>query len=370
MLRPLLIVLNLSVCICFPVFAQGDVLTVRVEGRAQGLGFAARDAALADAERQAVEKVLESLVGVDDLRSLQAILRNAAGYVKHSDILREDSIDDMTRVEIDAQVALGPLHRDIAGIMLPRLSAPPRVQLLLGEKLGPAPIVTVPDFGIAEVTLVDGMDKAGIEVTGADALNQTFTHASLVEIVNGGVEEGSRFARSRDADLVMVGTAVEEAGEAGGNGQVLRTRVLVTLKIFRTSDGKMLEELSAAGVVHGQDAWINGEEAAQDACRRLLGDVIDATVLAMLAMADAGEIVVTVEQPGKPDRVNALIQYLLADDEVRSVEQTFYADNLARLRVAYRGDMVRLADMLAPVVCEGRKLEVLSVVGRAITVSF
>ncbi len=356
-----------------PAGAQEETIVVRSEGRAEGLGFAARDAAIANAREQALADVLTTLVGAVDLRDYRAVFRNAAGYVPHYDVLREDAIGEMTRVEIDAQVALKPLHRDVAALMLPRLVEAPRIQLLIAEKVGPAKILTVPDFGVAEVALRDGLEKAGMDVSGVEALNDTFTHASMLAIVQGGVASGSEFARSRDADVVIVGTATDDtpdSGTAPEAGELVRTQADVVLKVFRASDGKMLEELSSSGVIHGTDPWINGEEAARDACLRVTGRVIDTVVLAMLAMGAGDEILITVEQPGKPERVAALIQYLLADDAVRAAEETFYADNLARLRVTYSGEMVRLADMLAPVVCEGRKLDVLSVVGKKITVSF
>jgi hypothetical protein len=350
--------------------AAEETMVVRAEGRAPGTGLAAREQAIADAQQEILRQSLETLLGSKDLDAVEPVLRHASGYIARYDLLRHDTLGEQTRVEIDGHVLVRALHRDVAGLMLPRLPRLPTIQLLIGEKLGPAQLITVPDFGVTEVQLSDRLKRAQVEVRGADTLGRNFPQAALIDIVQGDVAAGADFARSQTADVVAIGTAIATTDGEPAPGKLLRTRVELTLRIFRTRDGKMIDELSSASVVHGADPWTNGEEAAQDAATRLAGSLLDAATLAALSAAPPNAVLMTVHAPGSPQRVAALQQYLLAQDPIRAVEQIYYSDSLARLRIAYDGSMAHLSDFLAPVVAEGRKLEILRVVGREIEVSF
>ena len=187
---------------------DAEVLTIRTEARAEGTGFTAKTKAIARAQENAIGQLLGRMAPQVDPQLMEPIFREAARYVDSYDLLRQDTLDDATKVEIDAHIAARPLQQDLAGIVLPRLPEKPTVVLLLGEQLVGDKIVAVPDEGTAEVALRTGMRKLGLNVNSSSELSQAYQQSDLIEILAGGVAGGARFAQENLCDAAIVGTGV------------------------------------------------------------------------------------------------------------------------------------------------------------------
>lgn len=347
--------------------AEEDIITVRMDGHAEGVGREAREAAIANAEMEVLIAVLKSMVASGDLAALNPILRNAPRYIRNYDMLRNDAVDEKTSVEIDAHVLERPLQQDVAALMLPRLVRPPRVLLLLGEKIGEDRIVAVPDSGVAETALREGVAKLGLEVTGSEVVSAYYTQAQLIEAVQGDVESAGAFVRGTLYDVVVIGTAITEPETTPDGFTVVRNRATVSLRVFRGADGKMVDALSAKAAVHGVELTDTGEQAVADACAKLIGDVTVACVIAVLGVRPDDYVLFILANPGARDGLQALVDAIRAFPEVSQVEELLYTPQLARYRIAYRGPMPPLVDFLRRQPCGGSKLMIKTVVAREIT---
>jgi hypothetical protein len=354
-----------------PVLAEDpDTITVRTEGRAEGSGVAARNAAVLLAERDAVLEVLKSLTADTALEPFQPILRNAAKYVLSYELLRSDPSDEATHVEIDAHVLERPLRQDVAAIMLPRLPAPPRIQLLIGERIGADRITAVPDAGVGETALLEALKRFKIECHGSSGLEAPYTQSQLIGIVEGDVDVGGRFARGTLADVTILGTAITESQGPVAKGDVIRVKAQVKLRIFRGSDGKMVDDLSSTAVVHGDNPALAGEQAVVDACNKLTADLLVTSVLAVVGARVSDAILVAIEQPGSKARYDAFLKALEAFPGVSRTEELFFSEALARLRFKYDGPMEPLAHYLAPGPYEGRELQLREAVAHEMHFAF
>jgi hypothetical protein len=116
--------------LAFPVFAQ-ESKTVTAEGVAAIQGNArdiARDAALVDAQKRAVEQAISFLIDsqtqVENYQVISdRILSQTSGYIKRYEITGENVDSGLLRVRINADVALGRLTDDLSGLGIPRSSA-------------------------------------------------------------------------------------------------------------------------------------------------------------------------------------------------------------------------------------------------------
>jgi len=356
------------VCLLMSFCAGGeeDIITVRMDGHAEGVGREAREEAIANAEVEVLVAVLKSMVASGDLGALNPILRNAPRYIRNYDLLRHDALDEKTRVEIDAHVLERALQQDVAALMLPRLVRRPRVLLLMGEKIGQDRIIAVPDYGVAETALRAGVEKLGLEVSGSEAVGAYYTQAQLIGAVEGDVEAAGAFARGTLHDVVVIGTAVTEPETTPDGFTVVRNTATVSLRVFRGVDGKMVDALSAKAAVHGVELTDSGEQAVTDACAKLVGDVTVACVITVLGARPDDHVLFVLANPGARSGVQALIDAIRAFPDVSQVEELLYTPQLARFRIAYRGPMPPLVDFLRRQPCGESKLVIKTVVAREI----
>ncbi len=363
-----------AVCLVavFSCWAVGEeeLLTVRAEGVAEGTGASAREMALESARKDAVEQVLRSLVATEDITPLRAILRHASRYVRSHELLRTGRDGGQTVVEADVRVLVKPLQYDVAVTMLPRLPSPPKVLVVVGERVGSDKIVAVPDFGIGETALRKGMKNQRLDLSGTDVLGDRFNQAQLIEAVTGGIETGRRFTVANRADVVMLGAATTTAEPETDGTNVHICRAEVHLCVFRGFDGKMTDDLVSVATVRSANVDEGSELAVEDACEKLVGDAVVAAVLTALGTQQSDAVLLTVERPGSRTRFGALVVRIETEFYVGDVEELHYSEDIARVRVPYDGPMAHFVDVLSAYAYDGVKFEVQRAVGREMVVSF
>ncbi len=347
-------------------FAEEDLITVRMKGHAEGLGITARNIAVANAQQEVLESVIQSLIASDDMSPFQPMLRNAERYLRNYDLLRCDVAGNATDVEIDAHVLERPVRQDVAALIRPRLPKPPKVLLIVGEQIGTDKGVTIPEPGIAETAFVQELKKLSFDVSVSDSLAPLYPKAQLIELVRADVDACGKFVRGTMADVVILGTAITADEGAAGGGNMARTKATVNLRVFRGLDGKMTDDLTRVAAVYGANARESGEQAVQDACIKMSGDIVVAGILAAAGALPPDSVLLVVEKPDARDRVDGIVQTLKSAPGVSGVEDLYYSDALARLRVHYSGPIAKLVERLT---ADGA-LRVHSAIGREITVYF
>jgi len=352
-------------------FAEDEpAMVVRAKGRADGVGLAARQQAIADAQHAAVQTVLESWVYFEDLSPFRQLLRHATGYVARYDVLRVDAENALTRVEIDAEIDVGPLRHDVSTIMLPRLPRKPSILLVVGEKIGDDRIVAIPDAGAVESRLTEGLDQLGFEVQGSRALEKVYDHAALVGVVTGDVAEGRKFALENLADVVAIGTGVATPESTPVPGNVLRNVAELNFKIFRGADGRMTDAVHTRAIVESVDPNVGGELAVRDAAAKALRDISVAAVMAVLEVQAPDRILIIAESPGSEAALEKLAAHCALLPGVIEVRTLLSTPKLGRLHLDCAGTMAPLVDNLDGQAIGQRVLEVRRAVGREIVVAF
>jgi len=196
---------------CLPLFAAPEVLTVRVTGRAEGIGNAAQTEALQATQTEAVAQYLRALVPSDDPAlhpALQPILRHAAQYAAACHILRCDEAGEATRIEADVTLSEDALRYDAATPMLPRLSGKPQALLVLGEQIAQDDVPAVLPDSVIERTFMRGLDQFHLDPAGVKTLQERFGQKALLEAVTGDIPASAAFASHTDCDAVVVGAAM------------------------------------------------------------------------------------------------------------------------------------------------------------------
>lgn len=349
---------------------DNEVLTIRAEARTEGTGFTAKTKAIERAQENAIGMLLGSLAPNVDPQLMEPIFRESSRYIDSYDLLRHDNVGDNTKVEIDAHIAARPLRQDLAAIVLPRLPEPPAVVLLVGEQLVGDKIVAVPDNGVAEVALREGLRKMGLKVTSSSGLASTYSQADFINIVNGGSEAGARFAQENECEAAIVGTAVCAFEPNAFGTNVGRVRATVTLRIFRSVDGKMMEESVSNAAIAAEDAMAASEESLRDACTKIKGDATVATVMTVLAAVGKDRVHLMIPAPGPQSLAEGVLKVLRREEFVSDISEPYYSAKMYRLSMRYDGPMSYLVGLISPGNYDGKTLQVDSVLSRIIKAHF
>ena len=142
---------------------------------------AAREKAIADALRQAVQMAVGTIVtSTTEVENFQTkmdqVLTHTTGFVRKYDVVKEAMDNDVVQVTIRAQIGLGELNKDLAavGLLLSRKNMP-RTMVLIAEqnvgmaapaaawmkdKGGESALVST-DLRVAEGIMLDELRKAG-----------------------------------------------------------------------------------------------------------------------------------------------------------------------------------------------------------------
>lgn len=339
---------------------------MRMKGHAEGLGAAARNAAINFAQQEVLESVIQSMIASEDMTPFQPMLRNAARYLRNYDLLRCDTAENATDVEIDAHVRERPVRQDVAALIRPRMPKPPKVLLIAGEQIGNAQAATIPSPGIVETTLVQELKKLKFDVSTSESITALYPKAQLIELLGADMETCGKFARGTLADVVMLGVATTASEGPAGGGNVARTKATLNLRVFRGLDGKMTDDLTRTAAVYGANPSESGEQAVQDTCIKMAGDIVVAGILAAVSALPPDTILIVLEKPNARENVDSVVQTLKSLAGVSGVEELYYSDALARLRVTYSGPISTLVTLLTA----EHTLRTRMVVGREMTLQF
>ena len=347
--------------------AEGE-LTLRVHGFSDGVGFMAHREALENAKQEAMREILRAKVASGDSRPFRSMIRKAYQYVTRVDELQLSTHSGRTQVEVDAYVDLKSVDQDLAALVLPRLPEPPKVSCLIAVDDGV--LMEVPADGITESALVKGLKNLGLNPSPHTESGDIFNASDFHEAVLGDVATSAAYARETLADAVLIGVVSLERSEVPDAGTPARTRATLNIKVFRGHDGDLIDAFIASAAITGLDAAACREEVLEDVASKVLGDVTVATVLSVLSLQKNDEVLITLRNPGSRSRVTALTDMFQGEPEIDTIENAYYSERLARIRLGYSGSMGYLVDLIRDRDYEGWPLVIQEVVGREMNLIF
>lgn len=292
-IRPIAALVFLAFSVLFlPLIAfSEDTVTIESTGTAainSSNVALARDAAVADALRKAVEQSAGAFVSSDTLVEnfqllSESVYSNTAGYVKSYSIISEGSSGGLYYVTVRAVVKTGDLSDDIGEIgLLQQKASRPRV-LFMMEESGP------------EVS--GGYWWAGtrssLELNPSEAaLKKEFLAKgfNVVEITGAGLDKleaypgiSGQAARSigtaMGAEVVVFGRSKIEEGPSTGATSVVNYLVSMTAQAVRVDDGVVLASTRGRGAsrhISSEDGRAESvEKAASVVSQGLIAQIIE-----------------------------------------------------------------------------------------------
>ncbi len=353
----------------------------------------ARDKAIDDALRKAVEQAVGTMVSSETVTENYQVLSDkiyskAKGYVKNYRILSEGKEDGgVYSVKVQAKVATGNLENDVEGILaVLRAKNMPRVLVMISEQnigqpqpafwwggqQGSAPVVanTAVSLDAVENSFIkEWMAKGIIFVDRQAIMGKIKVGAPVTSTAAPNDQAVKEFAGNTGAEVVVYGQAVAtDAGTVMGT-QMHSLRANVSLKALNLDTGVIMGTSVVSQVANHIDPTTGGTKALQAAGKKASEELLQ-QILAKweseVAGASTVKLMITNVKSNK--ELKALKRFI--EDEVRGVQavrQREFRKKTAELEIDIKGSVQALVDELEAKALPGFKLDVTDQTANTIT---
>jgi hypothetical protein len=276
-----------------PAIAQ-DSKTVTSEGVAAIQGNArgiARDAALEDAQKRAVEQaigiLIDSQTRVENYQLISdKILAQTRGYIKRYAITGENTDSGLLRVRIDAEIALSRLKNDLSGIgILPGRVHKPRTMVMVAEQnigrevtawwMGARGEQTA--VSVVENAFMDKFTKKGFEFIDHQIAIKKIALTGADRTLDLAEAQAVTLAAQADAEVVIIGKASARLyGDIGGGMKSVQADL--TARAVRIDTGQVIATATThAAAVHISEIAAGTaalDKAANQAAEEMIGKIL------------------------------------------------------------------------------------------------
>lgn len=325
----------------------------------------ARDAAIADALRKAVEQAVGTLVSAETMVENYAVLSDnvyteSQGYVKAYEVLEETPGLDLYRVRVRAEVAVGSIRDDLSALgLVIRGAERPRILFMIAERSVGKTYYSfwwwgkseyrgeVMEDSTAENALREIFINKGFPVVDISASTGRFEIKDRYRIADLTRDATISIGRGLDAEVVVYGKARVSEGPStpGSNVEVYLSEI--SAQAVRVDDGLVLASSSASGTARHISPDTGPRRAVQDASEKLAGRLID-----QIAAKWSGPATVTITLTGVADQAPVAEFKRLLKSRVRGVGEIYQRrleNGTAVLEVYSRSSAQEIADALTRV---------------------
>ncbi|MEW6417299.1 MAG: flagellar assembly protein T N-terminal domain-containing protein [Nitrospirota bacterium] len=344
------------------IIAEG--VAVIVGGNIPG----ARDKALDDALRKAVEQAVGTLVSSDTMAENykvihDKILAQTTGYVEKYKVLSETQDGELYRIKVQAEVGRDNLMNDLRALgLLHVLKEKPKVMVIIDEKVGGLYGTTGwEEIGQAESTIMEKLLNAGFNVVDSQTVRANITRDNALRLLEGDPEAAAAAGLQHGAQVVITGKSFSK--NAGGKlygTQMQSLQATVQARVIRTDDAKVIASRSETGRKAHIDELQGGALAIKEASEKL-SDVLIADILSQWKKEVYGrsqEIQVIITGLVSYKQLSTIKNFLEKEMQgVKAVHQRSFTSGVAELMVDYGGKSSNIADELVNCKFTGFRLE-------------
>lgn len=356
-------ILVLALLVVTPVAWSQETKTVTAEGVAAIQGGAqdmARDAALEDAQKRAVEQaigiLIDSQTQVENYQLISdKILSQTKGYITRYNIAGETVEGTLLRVRINAEVSLGKLTDDLSGIgiLLGQMHKPRTMIMIAEQNIGHEWYAwwwgyhgQQTDIGVVENTFIDVFTQKGFEFIDHDAAEKNIKVTAAYKVQDLTPDQARTLGNQADAEVVIVGKAVAKLyGDIGGGMKSVQADL--SARAIRTDTGQVL----ASATTHGAAVHITDETAGIEALKKAAkaaADQMADKILAVYSKEAGGTKSVNITVTGLNKTQFVKFKDVLRNQVrgIKDLHERSFNGNTAKISVDCKGSAQSLSDEL------------------------
>ena len=377
------LVFLLVVFVASSAFSQQETQTIETQGYGVIISSDlanARDRAIDDALRKAVEQAVGTMVTSDtEVQNFQLkkdeILSQTAGFVQRYEVARGWKEDASTYVvTVRAVVKIGNLKEDLQakGILMERIGKP-RIMILMRERnmTDRWDQVSV-DLNISETTLINAFREESRKFNFVDqaAVKANLDRSQARSAFAGGAGEAAAIGRSFGADVMIVGEAYSNAVQVPMLGSMISCQATVGAKMIWADNGQIFGTDVAQGKHPHIDQVAGGVLAIQKASQALSEKLIPEVWADWREKVMSGRQLSMVVKNATFSQLRAFERTMkLVVGGVQKLNRRSFDSGVAIYDVTSKFDANRVAEELDGKDMEGFKVQVLSVTANSLEIS-
>jgi len=316
---------------------------------------AARDKAIDDAMRKAVEQAIGTTVTSNTLVQNAVLVEDnilawSSGYVSNYKILREGAAPaESYEVEMLATVDTGSLRNDAAALasMIEKMGNP-RMMLLVDEKnIGVIEkwYYFSVDVTACETAMIDVFRNKGFEVVDPGIAKENAQREQVVAALEGNAQKAAALAKTQDAEWIITGKAVANVASGFNMGGMKSCQANITARLVRADDAKIIATASEHAAVPHIDEVTGGTQAIERASRKCAENLMQ-KVMAEAQKSFYNQATVNLRVEGfqsyneLQDFINKMKYYVRG---IKSVNERGVSGAFANLDVKIVGNAAQLA---------------------------
>lgn len=340
-----------------------DILAEGVGAVVAGNQAKARDEALRDAMRKAIEQAVGTVISsetvVENFQLLSdRIYTQTSGYIRSYQVVSEGAEGELFRLRIRARVAMGQVKDDLAaiGILLEAKHLPRMMVMIAEQNIGDTdlrywwnPQAASVDLGVAENSLISEFRSKGFRFIDPEAVRKEIKVAKAYRAENLNEEKVRKLGAQAEADVVIFGQGLAKlAGEIAGTS-MKSVQANLTLKAVDADTGTVIATAQTHAPAAHIDEVTAGTKALDGAAKKAAKSLMD-EILKGWSKDVAGSAVIRLSVKGVGSYADLTGLFELLRKEIRGVEAVHHrsigSDQIAEIDIEYRGDGQGLADEL------------------------
>ncbi len=307
----------------------------------------AKDEALKDAKRVAVQEVLGSVVSArSDVKNFQLVKQTVTskseGMIETFEILSSSAVSDAEyNVKIKAKVSMALINQTIEEVVASQ--GKPRMMVLVDESFNGKPDTNK----VAQTEIEAQFISAGFPFVDRATVEKIVkkNRKKISEALGGNNSAARELGVDAGAEIILVGSSrVKEAGKVGGS-QLISVQADLNVRVIDINTGKIL----TADQQHGAYPHINAESGGVQAVKKAVTPIREKLVSDIVSLWDInrGSTIALLVTGLDYEKLMVLRGELTEKVRgVKAVNPKGSAGKAAKLEVEFEGSSFDLADRL------------------------
>jgi hypothetical protein len=338
----------------FDVHAQDKIRAVGMATIHKGAVDIARDKAIENAQRNAVEeKVGVMITSVSEIENYQVkldqILSESKGFINSYKVISEKRERKNYKVTIEADIGVGKLRDRMSAIELIMLrKSKPRLMFIFSDR--------AQKDAIAEASMTRYFIAQGFKVIDADSVKKIKYVEELRSLTSDrtGIK---KIAHSYGAEIVILGKVeVVTRSFKMGDVEISANEVTVSGKVVNGDTGEVIATNSKARKGEVKETT---EETARDLAKGMKEDILERWSSELTNVATVKLEISGLKSYHDLSRFKELLS--AEAKGVKQVLQRSYRDGEAELDVEIRGNTQSLADDIAAITMNGKTIKIVNI---------
>lgn len=322
----------------------------------------ARDNAIEDALRKAVEQAVGTLVSsetmVENFQLLSdSIYTKTEGYIQKYKIISEALAENIYKVNIEATVALGNLKNDLAAVgLLMARKHKPRIMIMIAEQnIGQQYLsfwwghqASETNLSITESVLIEKLREKDFNVVDHEAKARNIKIGKPYQAANLDDNTAVSLGNQYDAEVVIVGKALAKLVGSVMGTSMKSVQANMSARAIRTDNGAIIASANTHGAAVHIDEVTGGSEALKKASSDLASKLMD-QIINTWGKEVSGTTMVQLTINGISSYQDFLKFKNVLQEQVRGVKgvyQRSISAGVAKIDLDIKGDSQSLADEL------------------------